>query len=390
VPLAVRRVGGTEAGAATYTLGPGEAFRLDACTFRVAWSNTGIFVTPTLQARNQGGDLIADIAAPSVVLSNPEFPSGFSYTVPAVMADAVTIQAPDGYGGYLLHDFGGTVTTSQITGAFDAPPATQGWATEVWLKSAGAASMGPVIGTETVENTDTVPVTLTAPIAAGHHLLIHVIFLSPQNWINPVTADQPVVTDSVGGNPLVPPPVPNVLLPVWGQTSLQRSDGLFLSSWVVFLEIVNPLAAGDTVTLTNVRGPMEWLRADVNDLPGLDGPGPIGPNAGGNYIQIGQTPGASPFTSTATPTPKWVGPVLINDSEIFPLGGNLDVSLARGETHPIPEPFSSQTPAPTYAQMGLPDLHLRQGDTITATSMDETGPRVGDLIENFLIYAVDE
>jgi hypothetical protein len=389
MPLAVRRVGGTEAGAATYTLGPGETFRLDSATFTIAWSNQGGYVTPVLQARNQGGDLIADIAAPSIVLFNPEFPSGFSYSVPAVLADTVMIDAPDGYGGYLLHDFGAGVTTSQITGAFDAPPATQGWATEVWLRSAGAASMGATIGSETVENTDTVTVTLTSPIAAGHHLLLHVIFLSPQNWLNPVTADQPVVTDSVGGNSLVPTPVPNVLLPVWGQSSLQRSDGLFLSSWVVFWRIVNPLPAGATVTLRNVRGPMEWLRIDVNDLTGLNGPGPIGPNAGGNYIQIGQTPGASPFTSTANPVPKWVGPVLINDSEIFPLGGTLDVSLARGETHPIPEPFTSGNPAPTYAQMGLPELRLVQGDTITATSMDETGPRTGDLIEHFFIYGVD-
>ena len=247
--------------------------------------------------------------------------------------------------------------------------------------------MGPVIGTKLVENTGTVTVTLTSGIAAGHHLLLHLTFLSPQNWINPTAPDLPLVTDSKGGNNL--DPVAGAL-PVWGQSSLVRPDGLYLTSWFVLWRINTPLSAGDTVTLTNVRGSAFWMQLDVNDITGLTAGNPVGGNPGSNYVQIGRTPGTSPDTSVAAPTPKWTGPVFFDSAYLIADGGVINMQFARGgvEIEPLGAPaFFGLT---TYIQCPLPELHLGPLDTLTATSFDTTGERTQDMISQYLVWGIDE
>jgi hypothetical protein len=370
----------------TYTLGPDESFRLDSCSFTVGVANEGTSMIPTLIAQDGGGFTIAEIAAPALqVVTAAGGP--IAYSGPAAFSDQFSVLPPDGYGGYTLHDFGAGVTTSQITLTWLQPPGQQAFVAETWLSSPGAASMGAIIGTETVVNEDTVTVQLTSGIAAGHHLLLHVTLLSSQNWINPTAPMLPVVSDSKGGNSLVPVAG---LLPVWAQTSLQRPDGLYLSSWNVFWRILNPLSAGDTVTLTNVRGPALWMELDVNDITGLTAANPIGPNAGGNYTQIGQSPGVSPFTSTAAPTPKWTGPILIGAGYLIPDSGIADVMLARGGVEISPLFGSSVGGLTKYVQAPLPELHLGPQDTLTAASFDFSNQRLGDTISNFLVWGIDE
>jgi hypothetical protein len=386
MPNAVRRVGGTSEAEQTYTLGPNEAFRLDAVSFTIDWASEGTYVIPRLVAKDSGGFTLAEIDAVALGIAPPVL-TPFTFTGPANLTDDVSVLPPDGYGGYLFHDFGAGVTTSQITLNWTQPPGEQAWVAELWLGSAGAASMGPVIGTSTVENTDTVTVQLTAGISAGHDLLLHVTLLSAQNWINPTDKYRPVITDSRGGNVLEPAyPEPGA----YAQTSLQRPDGLYLSSFVCFYRISNPLSAGDTVTLRNVLGPALWMSMNANDVTGLKSPEPRGPNAGGNYVQLGQAPGVSPFTSTPNPVPKWVGPVLINDAYLIPDGGIVNAMFARGGVEIIPPPGAGFAGAVSYDQAPLPELHLGPFDTLTASSQDTANERTGDLIKAFLVWGVDE
>jgi len=382
----VRRVGGVAEAQEIYQLGGNESFRLDAASFTIDFASQSDFVIPTLIAADRAGHVFATIAAPGLTIASGVL-APIAFTGPAAFSDQFSVFPPDGYGGYTLHDFGAGVTTSQITLTWTQPPGLQAWAAETWLASAGAASMGPVIGTATVENTSTVTVTLTSGISAGHHLLLHVTLLSEQNWINPTAPMLPTVTDSKGGNNL--DPVAG-LLPVWAQTSLQRPDGLFLSSWNVFWRINTPLVAGDTVTLTNVRGDAFWLSMNANDITGLTAGNPIGPNAGGNYTQIGQSPGVSPFTSTAVPTPKWTGPVLIGSGYLIADGGIANVQFATGGVEAMPLGASVAVGSTTYVQCPIDTLHLGPGDTLTVCSFDENGVRVEDMISNYLIWGVDE
>lgn len=386
MPNAVRRVGGTSEAQQTYTLGPAEHFRLDACSFKITYAQQGFNVAPTLIAADQGGFVFAKIAAPIVFTNAPSF-NPFAFTGPAVMGDDFSVLPPDGYGGYLLHDFGAVPVTSQITLAWDQPPGLQGWAAELWLRSPGAASMGPLIGTATATDAETVTVALSSGIAAGHYLLLHVTYLGTQNWINPVVADRPIVTDSVGGNIVDYSGIP---LGGFAVTSLQRTDGQYLSSACYFYRIVNALSAGGTVTLRNVRGVSRWLSLNVHDITGLTVGNPIGPNAGGNYTQIGQAPAVSPSTSVAVPTPKWVGPVLINDAYLVPLGLSIDTQFSRGSVEIMPVPFSFDSGSQSYSQATLPELHFGPGDTLTAASYDQTGLRVEDTVSDFLVWGIDE
>jgi hypothetical protein len=151
-----------------------------------------------------------------------------------------------------------------------------------------------------------------------------------------------------------------------------------------------PLVAGDTVTLTNVVGPARWLSMNANDVTGLTAGNPIGPNAGGNYTQIGQSPAVSPFTSVAAPTPKWTGPVLIGDGYLVPDGGIADVMLARGGVEIEPLSAFPALGARTYIQAPLPELHLGPADTLTVTSFDTPGERTQDAISAYLVWGVDE
>lgn len=386
MPLAVRRVGGISEASQTYTLGPQEAFRLDSASFSIDYANEGSYVIPTLIARDKGGFLIAEIEAPAL-LGSPPILTGFTFSGPAAMADAFELALPDGYGGYLFHDFGAGVTTSQITMNWPQPPGLAAFASELWLSSPGAASMGPIIGTATVTDTDTVTVTLTAPVAAGRYLMLHTTIVGTARWASPPVTYRPLVTDSVGGNII---DYPDALTAALAFNTLQRSDGLWFSTYVEFYRIVNPLGVGATVTLQNRPGAPLWMQLNVNAVTGLTVGSPRGPNAGGNYAGTGQQANVSPHTGTENPVPKWVGPVLIIDNYVVPAGGSMDVQFARGGVEIEPLFGTAFATSPVYVQAPLPELHLTPFSTLTATTKDTTSTRYGDLISDFLVYGVDD
>lgn len=383
----LRRVPNPGTFEATYALAAGEQFRIDAVTFAITSSPDGNPVVPTLIARNPGNAIIQQIEATAAVgAATPTF-AGMSYTGPAVMADAFSVLAPSGYSGYLLHDFGAVPTTSQITVTGPLPPGTQMSADELWLRSAGAVAIGGIIGESIVTATDTVTVTLGAGVLAGHHVLLHLVMLSPVDWLNPQNLPRIVVTDSAGGNSLDPP---TAALGEQAPTSLRRTDGLYLASICNLWRVVTPLGAGATITVRVPSGPSHWMQLDAHDVTGLTAGNPIGPNAGGNYVQIGQSPGVSPFVSTANPVPKWVGPVLINDSYVYPLAGDLDVMLGRGIYTAGVSATIPALGASVYTQAGMSELVLTDSDTLTAISLDGDGqPRAGDAVTGFTIWAVD-
>jgi hypothetical protein len=386
LPNAVRRVGGVSEAEQTYTLGPAEAFRLDACSFTIDYVNDGGFVIPTLIVRDSGGFTVAEIAAPSLSIT-PGSLDPFTYTGPATLTDDFSDRPPGGYGGYLLHDFGAGVTTSNVTVTWTIPPGSSAAITMQWLRSAGAVTLGPSVGDTTVENTDTATIALTDAVAAGDYLLLRYSYVSDAQLVD-TQLPPPTVTGSVAGNMLDFSGHP---VNGFAVVSAPAPSGEWVSSAVLFYRVVNALNIGDTVTLQLPGGQVPWLTLAGHDLAGLTVGNPVGPNAGGNYVALGEGFSASPTTIfPVLGVPKFTGAVLFNGVYTLIEGATADVMFARGGVESL-TPFASGSFAPThYVQCALPELHLGPRDTVTAASFDTLGPRDEDAIQNFLVWGVDE
>jgi hypothetical protein len=388
MPNAVRRVGGTASYRQTYTLGPQERFRLDSVSFSIPFAYDGQVLNPTLRVNSASGQTIAEITGTQEDILGPPGFSQFFYTGPAAFTDDDQMQPPRGYYGYGIHDFGAGLTTSQITinNAHGVPPVVTEAFT--WLRSPGAVTMGPAIGAAQAALTDTLTVQLSAPIAAGDYLLISMVYLDQVQKDSSDFEPRPTVTDPVGGN----------VLDFSGHNSwafayeqLAITGGMWIHGGSEFYRIVNPLAAGDLVTVKlNNTDPL-WFGMHVHDVAGLTVGNPIGPNAGGNYVGFNMVQSTNPFTTASVPTPIWTGAVLF--AGIYQVGtpNTLDVCMARGQTYFAVPLHGIFGPGPDFTQIALPELDLEPRDTITALALDQDGtPRVGDLITDFLIYGVDE
>jgi hypothetical protein len=387
VPNAVRRVGGTGTAKLTYTLGPGEAFRLDACTFTINVGHGDDFITPTLIVKDAGGFDVAEIAAPSLLQPSSSF-GPFAFSGPAVFGDDYENAPPGVYNGYLLHNFGAGIVTADLIGAYPNPPALAGGMSAVWLRAAGAATLAAPLGEAIIEDSASVMVTIQAPgVSAGDYLALHWSSLDDHRIVG-ATVPHPTASDSVGGNQL---DFHDAGTYGYALASLQRSDGLWLNTGFEWWRVTNALPAGATVTYTPGSPPL-WLQLIVHPISGLTVGFPVGPNAGGNYVGLGVSSAGNPLSTSGAPfgTPKWVGPVLINDLYILGSQGAVEVSMARGglESQAAPSVFVSGATA--YAQVALPELHLGPQDTLTAASFDSAGLRVEDLISDFLVWGVDE
>lgn len=384
----VRRGGGVSAYQQTYTLGPQERFRLDAVNFSVAFAYDGTTLNPTLRVADAGGATIAEIAATQEDILGPPGFNVFDYSGPAVFSDDWQLQPPRGYYGYVLHDFGAALTTSQMTIDWGlGPTARAGWNT-VWLRSPGAVTYGGVIGAATALLSNTVTVPLTAGVAAGRYVLLQVCLVDQTHVVrfgDPVTF---TATDNVGGNVLVPETQQTGAAPVWVATG----DGYYIEAFTGVYRINNALAAGDRIVCTLPDQTLLWFGVQAHVVTGLNFANPYGPNPGGNYLGVGEFPvPGSPFTTPAVPTPIWTGPVLTNAVHPVPSPNTLDVSMARGLTY-FAQPLNGVlSVGGDYTQMALPELHLKPRDTVSVLALDANGdPRPGDLVSDLLLYGVDE
>lgn len=382
----VRRVGGAAAASQTYTLGPREAFRLDAASFTIAWAQDDGYIIPTLTARDSGGSLIANMQTPAPSLIGAGL-AGFDYTGPAVFSDGYQVLSPAGYTGYALHDFGAAVTTAHLFAAWTQPPGLTAASFASWLRSAGAVTMGAGIGFATVYSSATVTATLSAGVLANHYLLLH-LTMRQDFQLKLGTTPRPTATDSVGGNVL---DFDNAATYGYGLQSVAQPNGIWLNSCALFYRIVNPLAIGDTVTVTLPGGAARWMDLTVHDVTGLTVGNPIGPNPGGNFVGAGVGGSVSPLDFNGTGTvPKWTGGVLINSSYRVAALGSSSVQFARGGVElETPGAVAGFTPA-AYLQAAIPELHLGPFDTLTASSQNTLGIRDADVISDFLLYGIDE
>lgn len=388
MPLAVRTVGGTTPYQQTYTLGPQERFRLDSVNFSIPFSSDGQVLDPTLRIASTSGQTIAEVTGTQEDILGPPGFSTFGYTGPAVMTDDFMWQPPNGYIGYLLHDFGAAVIPSKLTVTQPVAAFNRASMAVTWLRSPGAVTMSAGVGETFATLTNTVTVTLTAPVAAGDYLLLDVAMLSATPFVSSGSFGDIAVTDSVGGN----------LLDFSGFTDIGFSfvsrdagRGLTVTTFMDFYRVVNPLPAGATVTVTLNHAQTLWLGVRAHDVTGLTVGNPIGPNPGGNIIGFGATLGASPTVVPGPLTPNWTGAVIISGLYFLLATNTLDVCMARGQTYfaqPLTGIFG---PGPDFTQVALPELHLEPNDTLTVLALDQDGSlRVGDVISDFLIYGVDE
>jgi hypothetical protein len=388
VPLAVRRVGGTTPYQQTYTLGPQEAFRLDAVNFAIGFAYDGQVLDPTLRIQNAGGLTVAEITATQEDILGPPGFSSFDYSGPAVFSDDEAIQPPLGYYGYGLHDFGAGPTSSQITVDNPSTQTRQTGVAFTWLRSAGAVTIAPKSGTASGPLTETLTATLTAAAPAGSYLLLAMTYLDEVSILSDQGQARPTVTDTVGGNVL---DYSGFTTWAFNYKNLTTPTGEAVHCGSVFYRIVNPLGIGDKVTVKLNNSDPLWFGLNAHVVTGLTVGNPIGPNAGGNYTGFSEFPNTLPFTTSRVPTPVWTGGVLFAGLATVPRPNTLDVCMARGQTYFAQQLSGIFGPGPDFTQMALPELDLGPNDTITVLALDADGtPRVGDVVSDFLVYGLDE
>lgn len=384
----VRRVSDTGSYKATYTLDGKESFQLDTASWTAAVAADGDVAMPILRIADPSGAIIAEVAPQAASANFPPNPFGFSYTGPAVLADSDSILPPNVYTGYLMHDFGGIVVTNRYTTIWNQPPWEKANVAIWWLRSPGAVTLSPVIGQATVIESRTVTVPLTAGVAAGAYCLVVVQVLGPTEFVLLQDRTGFSVTTNVAGGVLDFSGQPWLGMPF---VTLPTTRGLYTMAWMDYLRAVNPMVAGDTVTVTVPNYGPVYLSVSLHEITGLTVGNPIGPNAGGNFVADFGTVSVSPATHLSGPVPKFVGPVMFMGTTVATPDAFYDVMMERGGVATLGSASFPPLPAHRYAQVALPELHLSPGSTVTATSINLAGqPRVADVVTDFLLYGPDE
>lgn len=386
------RVGG-RAGSfeSVYTLGGAESFRLDTASWSHTVAPDSDTCQPVLRCADASGSVFAECTPPVFFANNTPNPFGFTYAGPAALTDDFAIQPPNGYQGYLFHDFGAAPIQSAMTVTWPQPPGLAAAAAATWFRSPGAISMGPVIGSGIAVESSTITVTLTAPVAAGQYLIIACSLLDTSRFAFTAGKSAVTVTDSVGGNVLVFDAILTVGL---GITSVRAATGLAIEGVYELYRIVNPLGVGATVTVTFADPTIEWFGCNLHAVTGMAAANPIGPNPGSGDVGVGAGSATSPITFpnvVGPPDPIWVGGVLIDGAYVTASNQTVDVMLERGGVTQTQTNITASLPTHGYTQAALPDLHLGPGDTLTALAVNSLGQaRVADVVTDFLLWGVDD
>lgn len=387
----IRRVSGAGTYKATYTLAGTERFRLDTASWLHGVASDSDTCLPVLRCTDADGSVVAGATAVATTARLTPNPIGLTFAGPAAFVDTDAIQPPDAYTGYVLHDFGAVPITSNATLAWNQPPGGPAGGGAIWLRSAGVVVAGGQVGFGNSAESGAVTLRMTAGAAAGNYLALMLATVTPTNAIATLPFASIAVTSNVAGN----------VLDTSGNTALtglvvqaRAADGWFVTLFPLFYRLVNPLVAGDTVTVT-LTGVDVWrIDAACNVITGLTVGNPYGPSAGGNYTASTSSSNVSPVAINgiaAIGTPKWVRGVLVMGAYSTPLESTLDVMLERGSVEHLGTPAMPALPTHGYTQATLPELHFGPGDTLSALALNSLGqPRVTDTVDDFLLWVLDE
>lgn len=376
---------------AVYTLAGTERFRLDAASWSVDMAADSDTCLPVLRVRDANGETIADCTGEGFVTPGLPSPSGVEMSVPISRVDDFTASPTNGYVGYWLNDFGSPGVRDGVTIDWPQPPGLTDATGYVWLASPGAVSYGGIIGAATTTNSNTCTVTMTAPVVAGHYVMLVCSLVDTTGFARVSPATLLTVTSSVAGN----------VVDTGGYSQLGAApvrvhgpDGFYVEAFAIFYRVTNPYAAGDTITLTIANNSILRFRVQAHDVTGLTFGNPFGPNAGGNINVLGAGGPTSPYSNIPVDPFdqfQWVGPVLSMSAFAIPAIAEADVMLARGGLTPLGSFTAPQLPTTGYVQAALPDLHLEPGCTVTMETVNGSGDvRTQDTLSAALLWALDE